>query len=480
MSRFGTRAPVPDTQAPPRRAERRILGVGKLGRRLIAAFIGVVLATLLLYVFVGSMESDADFDHFVRWQENTVANTAAMTARTAFRGGSWDRADLTSVTDNAAVAGAGAQVLDSGGKVLAQSPDYARFPATTQIGRPVVAGASRVGQVQVRFGPQGLRAAVVGLDAQRWRARIIAFVLALALAILVSVLMARRITAPLERLLAAVRARGLGDRQVRITGLRAVGELGELLEAFNAASDEVDHRDQAQRALVDNTAHELRTPVAILQAGTESMLDGITEPSQENIASLHDEVVRLSQRLDDLQALARANSATLRLTLEHHNLDAIARDAAGRLADVYEAGDVRLRLELEPVTISCDYPRTLEVITNLMTNALKYTRPGGTVTVKTGPSGRGQAIVRVTDTGVGIPADELPRVTERFFRGAGSSAIASGSGIGLAIVDQLARAQRGSLEIASQPGSGTEVTITFPPDVTPRRGHGQASRLPYR
>jgi two-component system, OmpR family, sensor histidine kinase BaeS len=444
------------------RPHRSLFGVGQLGLRLIAVFVSVILATLFLYVLVGTTVTDTGFDHFVRAQENAVADTAAMTAGTAYHGGRWDVAALSSVTDTASIAGGGAQVLDSRGKVLAQSPGYARLPASPQIGRPVIAGGTRTGLVRVRFGSGGLRAAVGRLNGQRWRARIQAFALALALAVVVSVGVARRITAPLERLLAAVRGRGAGDRRARITDLRAAGELGELMQAFNTAADEVDQRDRAQRALVDNTAHELRTPAAILQAGTESLLDGITAPTRENLASLHDEVMRLSQRLDDLQALARANSATIRLTLERQSLDAVVSDAAGRLAEVYAAGGVCLHLDLEPVAISCDYQRTIELITNLMTNALKYTAPGGTVTVETRQSDHGSALVRVSDTGIGIPADELPRVTERFFRGAGSSAVASGSGIGLTIVEELARAQRGKLDITSRLGSGTQVTITFP------------------
>jgi two-component system, OmpR family, sensor histidine kinase BaeS len=481
MTRSGTPARGRAAPAPSSRAERHVLAVGKLGRRLIAAFIGVVLATLLLYVLIATTSTNADLDHFVHVQEVTVADTTAMTAGTAFHGGKWDIPGLRSATDTAAIAGAGVQVLSSGGKVLVQSPHYAGFPATTQIGRSITTRGSRVGFVRVRFGPGGLRASLGRLNAQRWSARVLAFVLALALAVAVSVLMAMRITAPLERLLAAVRARGAGDRKVRITDLHAVGELGELLQVFNAAADEVDQRDQAQRALVDNTAHELRTPVAILQAGTESMLDGLSEPTRENLASLHDEVLRLSQRLDDLQALARANSATIRLTLADHNLDVIARDAADRLADSYEAGNVRLHLDLEPVTISCDHQRMLEVITNLMTNALKYSRPGGSVTVETVQSDHSHAFVRVTDTGIGIPADELPRVTERFFRGAGSPAVASGSGIGLAIVEELARAQHGTLHITSQVGSGTQVTVTFPLEASQRSRRafpGRAARSP--
>lgn len=451
---------------------RRILGVGELGRRLIVAFIGVVLATLLLDVVVVSMSGTADFSQFARAQEVNAADTAALTAGAAFDHGRWDQPALTSVIDAADMAGAGVQVLDSGGRQLVRSGDYARLPATGQVVRPVVAQGASVGQIRMRFGARGLRAAVARLDAQRWRARIVAFVMALALATAVSVLVARRITAPLERLLAAVRARGAGDRQVRITDVRSVGVIHELLQAFNAATDALDERDRARRELVGNVAHELRTPVAILQAGTESMLDGFTEPTEENVGSLHEEAVRLSQRLDDLQALARADSATLQLALVHRDLAAIARDAADRLRDMYEVASVRLQLELQPVAILCDYQRMVEVVTNLMTNALKYTRAGGTVTVETGQCDLGGPLLRITDTGIGIPADELPRVTERFFRGADSSSIAAGSGIGLTIVSQLVRAQRGILEISSEPGSGTQVMVTFP--------KASARRLPSR
>ena len=127
---------------------------------------------------------------------------------------------------------------------------------------------------------------------------------------------------------------------------------------------------------------------------------------------------------------------------------------------MYEVASVRLQLELQPVAILCDYQRMVEVVTNLMTNALKYTRAGGTVTVETGQCDLGGPLLRITDTGIGIPADELPRVTERFFRGADSSSIAAGSGIGLTIVSQLVRAQRGSTRtsrsepVLRHPGDG--------------------------
>jgi len=440
----GGAASIAGGTGPAARPDRRILGIGELGRRLIVIFVSLVIATLLADVVVGSLTVTGDIGTFVANQESYVASSAALGAGSAFGRGHFDPAALTPVVQSVALAGGGVTVLDGAGRRLVQSPGFAAMPASSQLSRPVVVGGVRTGEVQVRFGPAGVRADAARLNAQRWRARILAFVVALALALVVSVLVAQRITRPLERLLAALRARGAGNRQARVTDLRAVGVLREILQAYNVATDALDQRDRAQRELVGNVAHELRTPVAVLQAGTEAMLDGVTEPSQANLDSLHEEVIRLSARLDDLLTLARASSATLHLSLEPHDLARLAAGAAARLGDLCEASGVELTLQLGPAP------------------TVKYSPGGGTITVETGQAGISQVYLRISDTGIGIEPADLPRVTERFFRGANSAAVAAGSGIGLTVVDELVRAQEGVLEIASQSGAGTRVTITFP------------------
>ena len=439
------------------------MGIGELGRRLIVIFVSLVIATLVTDVLVASATVSGDIGELAQARESRVADVSALTAANAFRHGRWDPADLRLSLKTAALEGGAVLVTDSAGTVVAESASYRRLAGAPQVSRPVVAKGARAGQVRVRFGPAGLRAAVARLNAQRWHARLYAFVIAFILALAVSVLVARWITAPLHRLVAALRARGAGDRQVRITDLRAVGVLREILQEFNVATDALDRRDRAQRELIGNVAHELLTPVAILQAGTESMLDGLSEPDQETLASMHEEVLRLARRLGDLLALARASSATLHMTLTEHDLAALAGGAAGRLSEAFQAASVSLDLRLAPAVVLCDDQRMIEVITNLLTNALKYSPDGGTVTVATGPAGDGNTCLRVTDNGIGIPADELGRVTERFFRGAGAASVAPGSGIGLTVADELVRAQRGRLDVTSQPGSGTQVTISFPP-----------------
>src|SRR5215469_191868 len=321
----------PHLNWPAGRPDRRILGIGALGRRLIVILIALVIATLVTDIAIGSIAVNDDINSFITKQQHYVVKSAALTAGTAFDHGRWDFAGLTPVLGAVEFAGGAVEVLDQAGGRLVQSADFGRLPAGSQMSSPVVVDGIQVGQVRVRFGPRGLEADVARLNAQRWRARVLAFVIAVLLALAVSVFVAGRITAPLDRLLAALRAREAGNRRARVTDLRAVGVLREILQAFNAATDALDYRDRAQRELVGNVAHDLRTPVAILQAGTESMLDGVTETSRANLVSMHEEILRLSARLDDLLSLARASAAALHLTIDTHDMADITFGATARL-----------------------------------------------------------------------------------------------------------------------------------------------------
>ena len=227
-------------------------------------------------------------------------------------------------------------------------------------------------------------------------------------------------------------------------------------------ADTLDYEDKIRRDLVASVAHELRTPVAVLQAGHEALLDGVTEPTPEELGSLRDEVLRLARMVDDLQTMAAADAAVLQLTREPRDLAAIAGAAADSLARRFETAEVTLDRRLDPAPALADERWMHQVVTNLLGNALKFTPAGGTVTISTGtkstgpvpagpaspgPSGQptGQpgpsAVLEVADTGIGIPADELPRIFDRFWRGQ-AAAQTSGSGIGLAIAAELALGAR--------------------------------------
>jgi two-component system, OmpR family, sensor histidine kinase BaeS len=346
------------------------------------------------------------------------------------------------------------------------------------------------GEVIVRFTGSGLGGADRGLENALLRAIAGAAGLAALLALLTGLYVARRITRPVERIIAVTRAMGRGERTARVGQIDAPGELGELAAAFDQMADTLARQEQLRRDLVADVAHELRTPVAVLQAGHEALLDGVTEPTPEELASLRDEVLRLARMVSDLQGLAAADAAALHLSRRRCDLADVAADAASSLAGQFEAAGITLERKLSRADVLAD-PRWLhQVITNLLTNALKFTPAGGHVTIEAGsagpgglavpsgsggpavpsgpgdpavPSGPGEpgAVLTVTDTGIGIPADELPHIFERFWRGR-QAAQTSGSGIGLAVAAELAQAHGGQLTAVSQPGLGTKMTLTLP------------------
>jgi signal transduction histidine kinase len=253
---------------------------------------------------------------------------------------------------------------------------------------------------------------------------------------------------------------GSGDRAARAGALRAPRELRELATAFDQMADALDRQEQLRRDLVADVAHELRTPIAVLQAEHEALLDGVAEPTPAALASLRDEVLRLARIVGDLQTLAEADAAALRLARSPADLAGIAAAAAGALAGRFEAAGITLAQDLRPVRVLADAGRLHQVVTNLLTNALKFTPAGGRVTISARPSD-GAAVLQVTDTGAGIDAEDLPRVFDRFWRGR-QAARTSGSGIGLAVAAELARAHGGQLAAASTPGEGTQMTQTLP------------------
>jgi two-component system sensor histidine kinase BaeS len=442
-----------------------------LGLRLALAFLSVALAAVALLAGLTAALAAADISTLTSQQRteltSAIANAAAAAASSS--GGSWRSADLSPVLDLATRTGAEAQIRDSKKRVVATSPGFAALAAAPEQSAPVLVNGDRSGEVVVRFTNFGLASADRALQSDLLRAIFGAAGLAAVLALLTGVAVARRITRPVERIIAVTRAMGRGERSARVGAITASGELRELATAFDQMADTRDRQDRLRRDLVADLAHELRTPVAVLQAGHEALLDGITEPTADQLASLRDEVLRLARMIGDLQTMAAADAAVLQLTRRPCDLAELAAEAADSLAGQFETAGITLRRELRAVSIDVD-PRWLhQVITNLLTNALKFTPAGGRVTIETGSAPNDtKAVLTVSDTGTGIPADELPRIFDRFWRGRQAAAV-SGSGIGLAIAAELARAHDGQLTARSEPGQGSELTLTLPEKPPPRR-----------
>jgi signal transduction histidine kinase len=450
----------PGPAQPPDAASRG----GTLGLRLALAFLGVALAAIALLAGLTAAFAAKDVSNLATEQRAALAKAAAAVAAAAWdrNNNTWSAADLSAVLDLGVPTGAAVQIRDQAGRIVTSSPGFATANGS-QSSLPVVVRGRQVGTALVRATGSGLNAADRSLKTALLRAIAGAAGLAALLALLTGLAVARRITRPVIRLIAVTRAMAAGDRAARVGEIHAAGELRELAAAFDQMAGTLDRQEQIRRNLVADVAHELRTPIAILQAGHEALLDGVAEPTPAELGSLRDEVLRLARMVGDLQTLAAADAAALNLARSRADLAELAATAADSLARRFEAAGITLDRELAASPVLADPHWLHQVITNLLTNALKFTPAGGRVTISTERAGP-DAVLRVTDTGAGIPAEDLPRIFDRFFRGQQAAQI-SGSGIGLTVAAELAQAHGGRLAAASEttgPGHGTQMTLSLP------------------
>jgi two-component system sensor histidine kinase BaeS len=434
---------------------------GTIALRLALAFVGVALAAVALLAGLTATFASADVSDLAARQRAQLTAAVAVAA-----GGAWDRkntwagADLRPVLNLASRIGADVRIDDATGQPVATTPGFAAHRDGRQHSRPIEVSGQHVGRLKVRFSGSGLGGADRALKTALLRAIAGAAGLAALLALLAGLGVSRRITRPVSRLIAVTRAMGRGDRRSRVGPIRAPGEIGELATAFDQMADAIDRHEQLRRSLVADVAHELRTPIAVLQAEHEALLDGVTEPSPAQFGSLRDQVLRLARIVGDLQTLSEADAAALHLTVGRADLADIAASAADDLAGHFEAAGIVVTRQLAPAPVTGDAGRLHQIATNLLTNALKFTPTGGSITIEAG-SADDRVMLRVSDSGIGIPPEELPRIFDRFWRGR-HAVRTTGSGVGLAIAAELARAHGGDITATSTEGIGTQMTLTLP------------------
>jgi two-component system, OmpR family, sensor histidine kinase BaeS len=437
-------------------------GQRPVGLRLALAFVAVAVLAVALVAVLAVLFTDKDIAALVQQRRDDLIRSLAADAVSTYNTGKpgWTDVYLTPALELAASDGAQAAIFDTRGRVVIST--LARSGGAGGLDRrSLILDGRRIGTLLVRFTGQGVGASANNLRVSLIRAVIGAAGLAAVLALLVALAVSRRITRPVIRLIESARAMGRGDRRARVGDVPgAPAELRELAVTFDQMADTLAAQEQLRRDLAADIAHELRTPVAVLQANTEALLDGVLAHTPEQTASLHEEVLRLGRMVEDLQTLAAAEAAALQLSLQPCDLAQIAAAAAEDWEASFAAARVSFQRELEPTPVLADPVRLHQVIANLLSNALKFTPPGGRVRMLVSKAG-GQARLEVRDTGPGISPADQPHVFDRLWRGAQAAEI-TGSGIGLAVAAELTRAHQGVIELASESGSGSQFTLTLP------------------
>jgi two-component system sensor histidine kinase BaeS len=272
-----------------------------------------------------------------------------------------------------------------------------------------------------------------------------------------------RIARPLARLAGTARAFAAGDRSARSAPAdsAAPGELGELARAFDLTAEQVERSELVRRRMAADLAHELRTPLAALQAGLEELRDGLVEPDAVRLTALHGQSLRVGRVVEDLAELASAETASLSLRRTPVDLAQVATDAVAAACPAIDAAGLRVETRLAAgAVVHGDSDRLHQVVGNLLVNTARHCRPGDVVSVSVGRT-ETDAMLAVSDTGPGIAEADLPFVFDRLWRGR-ADRDSAGSGIGLAVVRELVAAHGGQVRVESDGRHGTTFTVVLP------------------
>lgn len=279
----------------------------------------------------------------------------------------------------------------------------------------------------------------------------------------VGYILALRIARPLQSLTSAAGRMAQHDLTARVP-VEGTDELAVLGTEFNRMAEQLGRQEQLRRTMVADVAHELRTPVAILRSQFEAIQDGAAEPTVETLLPMHDEVLRLTRLLDDLQVLSLTDAGQLPLSRRPIDPAELAENAAGAFRAAAAGKEITFEARTigTPPAVMADPDRIKQVLLNLLGNALRHTPAGGTIQLEVSAAA---AEVRFTviDTGEGIHPADLPHLFDRFYRGDKSrSRGGGGSGLGLAIAKGIAESHGGTVTVASAPGQGSRFTLSLP------------------
>lgn len=340
---------------------------------------------------------------------------------------------------------------------------FAAFSNLSEDMIPITDQGELLGYIGIRYDNSGVISLeehfqIAHTNAMQWT------MLALLLIVcLVSIFTAKHFAKPIVMMSNAAMDVSKGNLAVRVAVPRGKDELSSLVETFNQLVQSLQNQEDLRKRLTSDIAHELRTPLNTLLAQTEGMIDGIWEATPEHLEATRSEVLRLIRIVSDLDQVIQAEAGALSISRDAVDLSKVVASTVDAMNAVFQQKEISLTSSIHPASwIVGDEQRLAQVFSNLLTNSLKHTSKGGEVMVSV--INKGEFIeVNVTDNGRGISHKDLPFVFERFYRGDRSrNRESGGTGLGLTIVKGIVEAHQGEVQINSNEGKGTTVTVTFP------------------
>lgn len=281
-------------------------------------------------------------------------------------------------------------------------------------------------------------------------------------AVIMGILLANSIVKPVSKVVEITQKISDGDYDTRFKEGIRTKELHELAHAVNQMAESLEEQESMRKRLTSDVAHELRTPVANISSYMEMMIDGIMEPAPERLQSCYDELQRLSGLISDLERLRQVENENLVLDKSDIDLRELSLTVMENFESQLREKHLDGRVVGDTSIVSVDRDRMQQVITNLVSNAIKYSNDGGTVRVVIEDT-KDSGIIHVEDSGIGIPQEDLKRIFERFYRTDKSrNRKTGGAGIGLTIVKTIVQAHKGKISAQSAEGKGSRFTVVLP------------------
>ena len=291
------------------------------------------------------------------------------------------------------------------------------------------------------------------------------FIAVAAAAMIAALVFALTLTRPVKALTSAIRRMGRGDLSARVK-VRASGEMKELADSYNAMAEKIENFDRSRSQFVSNASHELKTPLATMKILLENLIYQPEMPKDLQVEFMQDmnhEIDRLTGIINDLLTLTQMDSQSTALTEEEVDLSGLTEETLHTLRAAAARAGQQISDRIEPdVTLTGDRSKLGQIIYNLIDNAIKYTPEGGEIRVTLASEGR-NAVLTVTDNGIGIPEDDQAHIFDRFYRvDKARSRATGGTGLGLSIVRQMVQLHGGEITVASAPEKGSVFTVTLP------------------
>lgn len=455
-----------------------------LKKRFLLAFLGIALCSVLLTGFLINRTIDSSFYEYMRKnQEDRNKRIVENLAEYYKQYGGWDRTFINYIAHSTMASGINLKIIDLKGNVVYQSMGrthgmmggmgwmgMGRRWMTDEGGEykvvslPIEVDGKKVGEAEIGYyGPAVLLSQDIDFKERINTILIVSVVSSVAVAAIGSWIFSSRLTRPIIEIINTTSDMAKGNLKKRVSNINSEDELGKLAHSVNRLGEWVESLEDLRMQMTSDIAHELRTPLSVVQSHIEAIMDGVWEPTPERIRVCYDEIVRLSSMVKDIEKLSSYEKGAVQLEISEFDFGEMIEEVKDYFRLMFEDKGVELRISTgDNLKYRGDRYKIKQVMINMLSNALKFTDRGGTVGLKA-LNGGDELVIIVEDTGRGISKKDLPFIFERFYRADKSRNRATGgSGIGLSITKAIVELHGGRIEVQSEEGKGSKFEVHLP------------------